>query len=85
MLLRAVSAAVAMRLLDPASCMATLQQEINQGYSEDGMGSGGSFGRGGFGGFGGMDEDDLFAHMFAQAGGSRRYSGYPGGAFGGFN
>lgn len=63
-------------------------QEINQGYSEDGMGAGGSFGRGGFGGFGGgyggMDEEDLFAHMFASqaGGGGRRYSGGFGGGYG---
>ncbi|PRW61266.1 DNAJ heat shock N-terminal domain-containing [Chlorella sorokiniana] len=55
-------------------------EEINQGYSEDDMG--GSFGRGGFGGFGGMDEDDLFAQMFA-GGGGRRYSGGFGGGYGG--
>ena len=67
----------------PLSLISPLPQEINQGYSEDGMGGG--FGRGGFGGgFGGFDEEDLFAHMFAsQAGGGRRYSGARGGGSGG--
>ena len=59
--------------------------EINQGYSDDSMG-GSSFGRSAYGGFGGMDEDDLFAHMFASqaGGGGRRYSGgFGGGGYGG--